>query len=73
MDDKLAEAVLKLAEVHNRRLGEIGLALKQIADQFTYDTVGDRPPNSIDRLVDALDNISGSLDELQPTAPEDNT
>ena len=32
---ELANAINKLAEVHDRRLGEIGIALSRLADQFT--------------------------------------
>lgn len=65
--EKLAEAVLKLAEIHDRRLGEIGVALGRLADQFTHSEEFTEHPTGIDHLASEISNLAGSLNDLQVT------
>lgn len=65
MDEKLlADAVLKLAEVHDRRLGEIGAAIGRLADQFTHSEEIKSPGSAIDHLAYEISNMATNVGDI---------
>lgn len=68
--NKLAEAVLKLAEVHDRRLGEIGTALGRLADQMTHSSPFDgKPLSGVDHIADEISGAIVTLAEAVDKLP----
>ncbi len=74
---ELADAINRLAEVHVRRLSEIGSALSKLAEAFTHSD--DKPlseaRSGIDHLSNEISNLSATLHEklgdLVPPSEDD--
>lgn len=69
MSSELAQAILKLAEVHDRRLGDIGAALGRLADQLTYNEGIDAKPTAASQVVRAMDCVANALESVADELP----
>lgn len=63
MENQIADALLKIAEVHDRRLGEIAKSLEKLAEAFTHYDVRDLalPMTGIDHLSSQICGIDMTL------------
>lgn len=72
---ELAQAINKLAEVHDRRLGEIGTALGRLADQITPCrpfSETPQPESGVDLLASAISGANQEVAEaLERLAPRE--
>lgn len=59
MSDELAKAILKLAEVHDRRGGEIAEGLDRVATQIKFLGNG----NAVDGGMGAIENLANKIEE----------
>ncbi len=68
----LADAIVKLADVHDKRLGEIAVALNRLADQLSHSDDPNAKLSGIEHhasmVADALNNISTSIDDAAGAA-----
>lgn len=69
MDNEIAQALLKLAEVHDRRLGEIGTALARLADQLTH-TWDVEKTTGISSIGFELGQIANAIDRIEEKMPQ---
>ncbi len=58
---EIADALNRIAEVHDRRLGEIANALSRLADQLTHNESLDGPDTGIDHLAREIGGLAGDI------------